>query len=701
MGAARLLRRNAPEPVFSRFNEHFMNTFFRGGAVGVAMSLASAAALAQSSGAAAPAQPQGAPALKEVTITGNPLGASDLIAPAVGYSGPALLLRTQSTLGETLNGTPGVSSTYFGPNASRPVIRGLDGDRIRILGNGGATVDASGLSYDHAVTADPISIERVEVLRGPGALLYGGSALGGVVNVIDNRIPREAPDGVSGKADIGLATANRERGGGLMVEGGNARVGLHVDAFSRSTSDVAVPASLACTQQGVTRFASRICNSASRTSGGAVGGSLFFDQGYLGAAVSSYRNDYGTVAEDEVTIGMRSTRYALEGALRNLGGPLQSIKFQASHTDYRHTEFDAGTPGTVFASKGSDLRLEARHARLGPLEGIVGLQAETTRFSADGAEAFAPYSRTRQQALFAHEELPLSWGKLSLGARTESVKVDSSGNPLLPRFVPAGRSFNPVSYALGALWNVAPRWQLTANIAQSQRAPRDYELFADGAHVATGAYEVGNAGLGKERSLNVDLGAQWKSGANHLKLSVFSTRFRNYISLESTGVLRDVDGELFPEFAYRAVNARFSGLEAGGNLRLLDSGQTLDLELRADLVRARNADTGQPLPRIAPARLGATLAWAQGPWGARLGFDHAAAQRRVPVGERSTDAYTLWSAALTWRQQAGASSLLWYARLDNAANKLAYSASSILTQTAPGKSPLPGRSLKLGLQVGF
>lgn len=678
-----------------------MNNFFKGGAVGVAMSLASAAALAQSQ---AQAQAQGTPALKEITVTGNPLGASELIAPAVGYSGPALLLRSQTTLGETLNGTPGVSSTYFGPNASRPVIRGLDGDRIRILGNGGATVDASGLSYDHAVTADPISIERVEVLRGPGALLYGGSAVGGVVNVIDNRIPREPPEGVSGKADIGLATANRERGGGLMVEGGSARVGLHVDAFSRSTSDVAVPVSLACTQQGATRFAGRICNSASRTSGGAVGGSLFFDKGYLGASASSYRNDYGTVAEDEVTIGMRSNRYALEGELRNLnnpGIPLQSIKFQASRTDYRHTEFEAGAPGTVFASQGSDFRLEARHARLGPLEGIVGLQAETTRFSADGAEAFAPYSRTRQQALFAYEELPLSWGKLSLGARTESVKVDSSGNPLLARFVPASRSFNPVSYALGALWNVAPRWQLTANIAQSQRAPRDYELFADGAHVATGAYEVGDASLGKERSVNVDVGAQWKSGANNFRLSAFSTRFRNYISLEATGAQRDVDGELFPEFAYRQVNARFSGLEAGGNLRLLDSGQTLDLELRGDLVRASNADTGQPLPRIAPARLGATLVWARGPWGARLGFDRAATQSRVPVGELATAGYTLWNAALTWRQQAGASSLLWYARLDNAANRLAYSATSILTQTAPGKSPLPGRSLKLGLQVGF
>jgi len=644
---------------------------------------------------------QTTPSLKEVTVTGNPLGGTDLIAPAAQYSGTGLLLRSQTTLGETLSGTPGVSSSYFGPNASRPIIRGLDGDRIRILSNSGATVDASGLSYDHAVTADPISIERIEVLRGPGALLYGGSAVGGVVNVIDNRIPREPMEGVTGKADLGLASGNRERAAAFMLEGGNQRLGLHADVFNRSTQDVSVPISLACTKGGVTSFARRICNSASDVRGGAVGGSLFFDKGYLGASVSTYGNDYGTVAEDEVTIDMRSQRYAVEGELRDLGGFVKSLKGQFSHTDYRHTEFDAGAPGTLFKNRGNDFRLEARHAPLGALEGVIGVQGESTRFSADGEEAFAPYSRTRQRAAFAHEELGTSWGKLSFGARAESVEVQSLGNPVVARFVPASRSFNPGSLAMGALWNVAPAWQLTSNFSATQRAPKDYELFADGPHVATGAYEVGNPALGKERSRHLDLGVQWKRGADNFKLSAFHSRFASYISLEATGLERDVDGELLPEFAYRQVRASFRGLEAGGNVRLHDGASTLDLELRGDTVRATNTDTGQPLPRIAPWRAGTTLAWAQGAWGARLGFDHFARQDRVPAGELVTDAYTLWTAALTYRMKAGASNLLWYARLDNAVDKLAYSATSILTQTAPGKAPLPGRSLKLGLQASF
>jgi iron complex outermembrane receptor protein len=288
-------------------------------------------------------------------------------------------------------------------------------------------------------------------------------------------------------------------------------------------------------------------------------------------------------------------------------------------------------------------------------------------------------------------------GKLSFGARTERVRVESLGNPKMDRFFVGKRDFKPSSLALGALWNLTPNTQLTSNLSRSERAPKDYELFANGPHVATGAWEAGNPDLGKERSFNLDLGLQWKSGPQQAKIGVFSNRFENYISLEATGQTR----EDLPEFAYRPVRARFQGVEAGGTVRLLESHSTVDLELRGDLVRATNLDNGQPLPRIAPARIGATLVWAQGPWGARIGFDHSMAQDRVPAGDRATQAYNLWKAALTWRMKAGEADLLWYARLDNIGDRLAYSASSILTQTAPGKSPLPGRSLKFGLRASF
>ena len=713
---------------FSFLFEVFMKIIFTRHAIGIAVLHLLCA------GVTAHAQPVApGPAtvtLKEVTITGNPLGATDLISPAAVYSGQGLLLRSQSTLGETLDGTPGVSSTYFGPNASRPVIRGLDGDRIRILQNSGSSLDASGLSFDHAVPSDPISMERIEVLRGPGALLYGGNAVGGVVNIIDNRIPREAlfdpKGGVTGKLDLGAGSGNAEKRAGLLLETGTDRYALHADVFGRRTEDVSVPVELACTKARLPALQNKICNSAATASGGALGGSVFFNQGYVGLSVSDFRSNYGTVAEDAVTIDMKTRRYALEGEIRGLGGFLQSIKAQTSRSEYQHTEFEGSVAGTVFKNSGSDLRLQTRHAKFGALEGVVGVQLDESQFSADGTEAFAPYSRTRQSALFAHEELSTSWGKLSFGARVESVNVQSQGNPQLARFAPASRNFNPASYALGALWNVAPAWQVTGNLSFSERAPKDYELFADGPHVATNAYEVGNANFTKEQSTNLDIGLKWASGANNFGLSAFVNQFNNYIALDATGVLRDRDGNggagvsvadsghgdntslesggvagILSEFAYSQVGARFTGLETSGNIRLIDAGQRLDLALSADLVRATNTTTGQNLPRIAPGRLGAALAWSQGAWGARFGVNHVAAQNDVAPGQPATSAYTMLNASLRYQQKMGASTLLWFAKIDNLSDVLAYSATSILTQTAPGKAPLPGRSIKLGLQASF
>lgn len=655
-----------------------------------------------------------APTLSEVTVTGNPLGAEQIVAPASTLSGENLLLQRAATLGDTLRELPGVSSSYFGPNAGRPSIRGLDGDRVRILQNSGASFDASSLSYDHNTPIDPLAIERVEVLRGPAALLYGGSAQGGVVNVIDNRIPREpvaGPEGgVTGRADASWSSGDAQKAGAALIEGGNDRYALHVDAFARNAGDTAVPVALECTRPGSPALARRICNSANRASGGAVGGTAFFDRGYLGASLAGYRSDYGTVAEEDVTIGMRSTRAALEGLWRNPGGLIESVRGQFSHGNYRHTEYEGSEAGTVFTNRGNELRLEARHRALGRLQGVWGLQWEGNEFSALGEEAFVPTSRTRTAALFAQEELGTDWGKLTFGARAEQVRVRSLGSDETDRFTTGTRRFTPGSGAVGALVNVASGWQLTGNLAYTQRAPKDTELFANGPHLATGTWEQGNPGLGLEKSASIDVGVKWKDGAHRFALTAFASRYGNYIGLLPTGATREGD---LPEYVFTGVKARFAGLEASGTVRLLgqqgvwrgagggEGTSVLDLDLRADLVRATNTSTGQPLPLIAPARVGATLRWAEGPWGVRLGFDHSMAQHRVPEGNRVTAGYTLWNASVTWRQKLGRAQLQWYARVDNLSNRLAYSASSILTQSAFGRAPLPGRSLRVGVQATF
>ncbi|PIT78056.1 TonB-dependent receptor [Limnohabitans sp. G3-2] len=644
--------------------------------------------------------------LPEIVITGNPLGRDSTTVPVSTMGRADLLERGQSTLGETLNGLPGVSSTYFGPNASRPTIRGLDGDRIRVLNNSASSLDASALSYDHAVPLDVLSTDRVEVLRGPAALLYGGSAVGGVVNVIDNRLPRAPVSGVQGKAQLQVGTGNDERSVAGLVEAGNERYALHLDGFDRRTGDVRVPVALECTKPGAPANARRICNSASTARGGAIGASTFWDHGYLGASVNTYQSDYGTVAEDEVTIGMKTTRYALEGQVRQLPGWFDSVKARLSHTDYQHTEFEGADVGTVFANKGQDLRIEARHRPLAGWQGVVGVQTESSRFSAVGSEAFAPFSRTRSQALFVHEELPTTWGQVTAGARWETVRVESMGNPDRPGdFVTGVRRFSPLSLATGALFRLSPSWSLTGHAAMTQRAPKDYELFAKGVHVATNAVENGDDTLRLEKSNSVDLGLDWKSGPNRLTVTAFASHFTNYIGLMDTGVVEDVDNDpttpSLPVQLYQGVKAQFKGLEVSGRQRLWQGASTLDLDWRADTVRATNESSGEPLPRIAPMRVGATLVHGQGPWSARLGADWHAAQKRVPDGSKATAAYTLVNASVSYRQKLDATVLNWFARMDNLTNELAYSASSILTSTAFGKSPLPGRSFKLGVQATF
>jgi iron complex outermembrane recepter protein len=568
-----------------------------------------------------------------------------------------------------------------------------------VLNNSASSLDASALSYDHSVPLDVLSTDRVEVLRGPAALLYGGSAVGGVVNVIDNRIPREALSGALGKAQVQAGTGNDERSVAGLVEAGNQRFTLHLDGFDRRTGDVRVPVSLDCTKPDSPANARRICNSASQSRGGAFGASTFWDHGFLGASVNSYQSDYGTVAEDQVTIGMKTTRYALEGQVRQLPGWFESVKARLSHTDYQHTEFDEGVAGTVFANQGHDLRVEARHRPLLGWQGVVGVQTESNRFSAVGDEAFAPFSRTRSQAFFVHEERPTDWGQVTAGVRWESVQVESLGNPDLPRFDDAigAQKFSPFSMAVGAVFKLSPTWSLTGNAAVTQRAPKDYELFANGPHLATNAWEIGNKDLGLEKSKSLDGGLQWTSGPDRLNVTAFASHFTHYIGLMNT---QDAEDGL-PVQIYQGVKAQFRGLEASGRQRLWQRTSTLDLDWRADTVRATNSSTGEPLPRIAPLRVGATLVHAQGPWSAKLGADWHAAQKRVPEGSVATGAYTLVNASVTYRQKLDTTVLNWFARLDNLTDQLAYSASSILTSTAFGKSPLPGRSFKLGVQATF
>jgi iron complex outermembrane recepter protein len=648
-----------------------------------------------------------------IVVTGSLLGASEVAAPTSVLTGDALVLHRGSSLGETLVGLPGVSSTYFGPNANRPVIRGQDGDRIRVMSNSSASVDASSLSFDHAVPIDPLVIERFEVLRGPAALMYGGNAIGGVVNAIDNRIPKARIEGVLGSLETRLGGAASERAVSGLVETGGEGFALHADGFKRSTSDLRVPTFERLIADGSSERRNRVVNSASQAQGGALGGSWVNDNGYLGLSADTYRNNYGIVAEDDVGIRMQRNKWALAGERRWQNAFITSLRVQGGYTSYQHQEVsDDGVVGTTFKSKGSDLRLEANHAALalagGQLDGVLGLQAEDLDFSALGAEAFVPTTHTQHGAAFVVERW--RWGsaeqggQLSAGARAEQVRVSSSGDEqgATPRFGQAqGRRFAPGSASLGLVLNVSRNWQLSSSIASTARAPTSYELYADGVHAATAAYERGNVQQRQENGRNVDLGVAWQQGHNSLKLSMFDSRFNNYIALDATGEPDFVDdtGRSFPIYAFRGVHARLSGYELEGTWRVWDAAQRLTLDFKLDSVKGRNQDSGQALPRLSPQRLSIGAHLSHGDWSTNLDVQHSAAQTQVPNTDMATAGYTLVNLSASYNLKLGNSNALLFAKLQNAGNVLAYSAGSAPTVRA--LAPLPGRGFTAGLRWGF
>ena len=654
--------------------------------------------------AAAASAPARATTLAPVVITGNPLGSSDVASPVTVLTGDELVLRRGSSLGETLNGQPGVSSSYFGPNANRPVIRGLDGDRVRILSNAGASFDASSLSFDHAVPIDPLAVERIEVLRGPSALLYGGSAIGGVVNAIDNRIPKYSLTGVGGAGEVRFGGAERERGGAALMEAGNGTFALHADAFGRETSDLSVPRYTPVEADGtVLEPTKRIRNSASRADGGAIGGSWTFGSGYLGIAADTYGSRYGVVAEEGVIIRMKRDHVALAGEIRDLSGLFRTLRVQFNDTRYKHEEVDgAGAIGTTFKTSGTELRVEAQHAPIGPFKGLVGAQVENFDFSALGDEAFVPTTHTKRRAVFVLEEAASPIGTLSGGFRLERARVSSDGDadPAEPKFGPPDeRSFTLRSASLGNVWKFAPAWSLSGSFSSTARAPTSYELYANGLHAATGAFEIGDPTLGIERGNNVDVAVQWKDGADHVRLGAFGARFSRFISLEATGNLVVDGGASFPEFVFKSVRAGLYGIELEASHRMFARGFTLDLSGKLDATRATNRDTGQPLPRVAPLRAAVGLDAGTGGWLGRIEVEYAARQNRVPDTDRPTASYTLFNASLSKRFQIAGLDALAFLKATNLGDKLAYNA--VTVETIRGLSPLPGRALKAGVRVSF
>jgi iron complex outermembrane receptor protein len=615
---------------------------------------------------AAGAQAQTAQPLAPVFVTATPLGSNlfELVDPVNVLEGQGLRLKRQPTLGETVGQEVGVSASYFGPNASRPIIRGLGGFDIRLLNNGIGIVDASASSPDHAVAVSPFAVERIEVVRGPATVMYGGNAIGGVVNTIDSRIAEVgAAKPVSGAASYQFGSENNLNAGGARVDVGNERFVLHADLYKTDNHDLRIPAAAWTPRVQAARGEpgpyGTLPNSRGDSESYGFGGSLIFgERGYAGVSYGEFKTNYGTVAEPDVSIDLKQRAWNFAGELRNTVPGLDALRVKYGYTDYEHTEFEGQEPGTVFTSSGYNLRIEGLHAKIGPVQGAIGLEIANVRFTATGDEAFVPSTKTSGVAGFIYEELPYQQWKFSFGGRISSAKVEAD------EFVQAGlpadsRSFTPWSGAVGAFYAFSKEWGLGANLQYTQRAPTSQELYADGPHIATNQFEVGNRSLGKVESTSIDLTLKQQSERFTSTVGVFYTGFSHFIGLFPTGFFRNPEDrsvtpdatpivdpvtgeEVVPleQFDYNQVKARFYGVEAQVGFPVWrQDGNLVIMNLQADYVNATDRSNGQPLPFIPPFRFGTSVTYQRAAFNATLGGLFAAAQDRVPQFQTSTAGY--------------------------------------------------------------
>lgn len=635
---------------------------------------------------------------EEVVVTSSALRENplDVAQPTSVVAGDDLRRQIAGSIGETLSSQLGVSSTYFGPSASRPVIRGLAGDRVQVLQDGVAALDVSSLSQDHAVTLETVVSQQIEIIKGPAALLYGSGASGGLVNVVSTRVPTEVPaKPITGAVEVRGDTASEERTGAFSLDGGAGNFAFHADYFDRESDDVKIPG---FTQSDPLRrqlieageepdnVRGHIPNTSGEASGGAIGGS-FIGQNLLGGlSYSRYETTYGIPGEEEAFIDMKQDRFDGKAEL-DLEGVINKLRLTGAYNDYTHTEFEApGEPGTVFNQDAYELRFTADNELGNGWRGTTGLQYVDVDFEAIGDEAFVPSSKTQTLSLFAFEEHHFENWTIELGARAEQQKIDIEAD--LPDY-----DETAVSLSAGAVWDFAEDHALALNLTRTQRNPQAAELYANGPHIAAQRFEVGDQNLDQETSVTADLSLRHTGENVSWILSAYYNDYTDYIYASPTGEIEDD----LPVYAYLQDGAKFHGFEAELNVPLLDDGDRhLGLRLASDYVRGK-LDNGEDLPQIPPLRFGAGLHYDQDAWHLGAQAFYYSKQDKVATNELPTDGFTLAEMDASYRVPVGSTSVFLFVRGTNLLDEDARQHASPLKDIAP----LAGRSWHIGARAEF
>ena len=626
--------------------------------------------------------------LTAVVVTASPLRdtADELSRPAAVLSGERLDEVRAASLGETVSSLPGVQSSNFGPGVGRPILRGLDGPRVAVLSNGLSSADVSTVSQDHSPAVEAFLADQIEVLKGPSTLLFGSSAIGGVVNVVDGRIPEAAiSGGFSGRAETRFDTVNDGNTSMARIDGGNERFALHADALYRNYKDYDTPLG-------------KQANTFIDTRTGSIGGSLLGEWGFIGVSAARFEDDYGNpgepgdlaAGERGVSLSLRQDRYDLKGGVTEPWGEGSGLRYSFSHTDYNHIEFEGEEIGTTFTKKSDEARIEATFASASGWKGALGLQGSDSVFEAIGEESFVPRTSTRAFGVFGVARNTWDDFQLDLGARIDSVKADPDTFD--------SRSFNPLSLSVAGGWRLNDQWRLTANLDHAERAPAEEELFADGPHLATLAYEIGDPDLESEKANQIELGAQYQSEVIDAKVSVYHNRFDDFIYLADTGDEFELEpGEVLPIRQWTQANARFTGFEAEATFHLADDESgAWDLRVYGDNVRGRLAAGGY-LPRIVPSRFGTQVRWELNQWRASVGMVRNNKQERVAENETPSKAHTFVDAHVAYHHDSGSNAWEVFVDGSNLFDQRGRVHNSFLKDSVL----LPGRNVSMGVRVFF
>lgn len=634
-------------------------------------------------------------------------------------------------LGDLLIKVPGVSSTSFAPGASRPILRGLDGERVRVLIDGLGTADVGNTSADHATTIDPLTVQRIEVLRGPAALLYGSQAIGGVVNVIDRRIPIEVPEDTFHVDGLtAFDTASNLRSGGISVDAALGEVFvLHLDGAFRETDDLEIPGFQVTDalradllgdaeeeeEEGEFEEAEELReaanqsgflpNSATEAYSFNGGFGVILGESSFGASVGYYDTTYGLVGnpegghhhgeedgeggeeeeeegEETVSIGLEQWRFDFRGDIALGGGFLDRILLRAGYSDYTHTEFEGTEVGTVFDTETFEARVEL--AQTGG--GVIGAQFTSRDFQAVGEEAFVAPNETTQFALFTAQEFDLGVVQLEAAGRYERVDVESETLSL-------DRDFDLFSGALSLVHATEGGTRAGVTLSRSERAPAGEELFANGPHIATQSFEIGDPDLDVESAWGIETFLRGDAGDISFGASIYYQQFDNFIYLNPTGEEEDD----LPVFVFLQQDADFFGFEADLALPIVENdGYTLTADLRASYVDA-SLDDNTDVPRIPPLSLLGALEADVDAFTIRGEVQRFEGQDSVAEFETATDGFTLVNMFVSWRPLESNPNVVLQLAGENLFDVTARRHSSFTKDFVP----LAGRNIRASLRFSF